>query len=321
MSGKIDYDELDRAVSQASRAQSRAKTTTAKSAAQHSATAKTSYQPHTRYMDFIAKPRRKSVAASQPKEEIQVKTKSAPNAVEPEAPRRVARFAPAEAGMPNYRVANSHPATKPHSIPTKPVAQPAPTPAVKPVAHVAKPISAVKPVARIAKPTPAIKTPAQPVTRPTMRVASVKPVAEPATTTKPAVAPKTALSESEKIQAKNTAAAADAAAKALEKAPSSPNANNYSLGVRSPFIRNDAKVEKRPLGAGSDYVQDDKVGKNSYAAKAQPTGKAEDKKKTKVVGNKKQKSNGWIWPLIVILIIAAGGGLGYLAYRILENAL
>jgi hypothetical protein len=44
------------------------------------------------------------------------------------------------------------------------------------------------------------------------------------------------------------------------------------------------------------------------------------KKKTKVVANKQTKSKGWVWPMIIVLIIAAGGGLGYLAYRVLENA-
>jgi hypothetical protein len=72
------------------------------------------------------------------------------------------------------------------------------------------------------------------------------------------------LTDEEKIQAKNTAAAASAAVATLEKAPSSPNANNYSLGVKSPFIRTDAKVEKRPLGnSGSEYVSDDKIDKNT----------------------------------------------------------
>lgn len=293
MSGKIDYDELDRAVSRASQS-SQAKT---KSVASKDFIAeKQAYAPRTRYMDFIARPRKKvAVKAAEPKP-IQVNTKPAPNAVQPQEPRRVARFAPASAGMPNYRVASSHPATKPHSIPTKPAAQPAP-------------ISAVKPVARITKPAPITKTPAQPIAKPVARVA----------TTKPVVAPKPAQSEVEKIQAKNTAAAANAAAKALEKAPSSPNANNYSLGVRSPFIRNDAKVEKRPLGSGSEYVQDDMVGKNTYEPKAKEDA-AKSKKATKVAKSKKQKNNGWIWPLIIILIIAAGGGLGYLAYRVLENA-
>lgn len=299
MSGKIDYDELDRAVSRASKS-SQAKT---KSAASKDFIAeKQSYTPRTRYMDFIARPRKKATAkASEPKP-IKVTTKPAPSAVQPQAPRRVARFAPASAGMPNYRVASSHPATKPHSVPVNRVAQPAPIPAVKPIAHTAKP-------------APITKTPARPATKPAVRVASAKPTVAP----KPAAAPKTALSEAEKIQAKNTAAAANAAAKALEKAPSSPNANNYSLGVRSPFIRNDAKVEKRPLGSGSEYVQDDKVGKNTYEPKAEKASPAKNKK-TKVAKSKKPKNNGWIWPLIIVLIIAAGGGLGYLAYRVLENA-
>lgn len=301
MSGKIDYDELDRAVSRASQS---SQTKTKSTASKDFIAEKQSYTPRTRYMDFIARPRKKATAKTAEPKPIQVNTKLAPNAAQPQAPRRVARFAPASAGMPNYRVASSHPATKPHSIPANPVAQPAPIPAVKPVT-------------RITKPAPIVKTPAQPVTKPVAHIATAKPVAKPVA--KPAAAPRTALSEAEKIQAKNTAAAADAAAKALEKAPSSPNANNYSLGVRSPFIRNDAKVEKRPLGSGSEYVQDDKVGKNTYEPKVKEE-PAKSKKATKVAKNKDKKSNGWIWPLIIVLIIAAGGGLGYLAYRVLENA-
>lgn len=308
MSGKIDYDELDRAVSQASKTQSSKAT---KIGTKDFIAEKQSYTPRTRYMDFIARPRKKLTAKAAEPKAAQVNTKPAPKTIAPQEPHRVARFAPASAGMPNYRIASSHPATKPHSIPTKPLAQPAPVPTVKPVAKAA-PISAVKSVAHSPKPA-TIKTPAQPViTKPTAHLASAK------------LAPKTAQSESEKIQARNTATAATAAAKALEKAPSSPNANNYSLGVRSPFIRNDAKVEKRPLGSSSEYVQDDKVGKNTYEAE-KPSVKDKDakskkSKKTKVARNKDQKSKGWVWPLIIVLIIAAGGGLGYLAYRVLENA-
>ena len=298
MSGKIDYDELDRAVSQASRSQSN---NTTKIGAQDFIAEKKTYAPRTRYMDFIARPHKKTTAKAAGPKPIQVNTKAAPSAIQPQEPRRVARFAPASAGMPNYRVASSHPATKPHSIPTQPV--------VKPVARVAKPTAVKAPAQPVAKPTPAVKAPAQPVAKPAIRKATANP------------APRTAQTESEKIQAKNTAAAADAAAKALEKAPSSPNANNYSLGVRSPFIRNDAKVEKRPLGSGSEFVQDDKVSKNTYQAeKTSVKDKDSKAKKTKVARKKEKNSKGWVWPLIIMLIIAAGGGLGYLAYRVLENA-
>ena len=307
MSGKIDYDELDRAVSRATRSsQAKAKSTATRTSSSDFIAQKQSYAPRTRYMDFISRPRKKTPVKSPETKPVQVHTKQAPDAIQPQAPRRVARFAPASAGMPNYRVASSHPATKAHSIPTAPVTQPAPMPAVKPVAHITKPV--MKAPTPKAPAQPITKVPAQPVAKPVARVAATRPVAKPA------------QAESERIQAKNTAAAAEVAAKALEKAPSSPNANNYSLGVRSPFIRNDAKVEKRPLGASSEFVQDDKVGKNTYENKTHKDNSVKDKKATKVARSKDKKSNGWIWPLIIVLIIAAGGGLGYLAYRVLENA-
>ena len=307
MSGKIDYNELDKAVLQASR-QKTAKTS--KIGTQDLIAQKQSYPPRTRYMDFIARPHKKVATTNLEPKNVRV---NSINQSPAQPPRRVARFAPAAADMPNYRIASSHVATKPHSIPAKPVTQPAPMPAIKPVTRVVKPTPVVKvPAKPVTKPTPVSKAPAQPVIKPVARVASAKPE------------PKTIKTADNKVQSKNTATVADTTPKESAQAPTSPNANNYSLGVRSPFIRNDAKVEKRPLGASSEYVQDDIVGKNTYEAEDY---KAKDKntrsrksKKTKVARKKEQKSNGWIWPLIIVLIIAAGGGLGYLAYRVLENA-
>ena len=185
-------------------------------------------------------------------------------------------------------------------------------PAIKPVTRVVKPTPVIKvPAKPVSKPTPATKSPTQPVAKPVARLATVKSES------------KTIQAEDSKAQSDNTAIIAITTKEPVQT-PTSPNANNYSIGVRSPFIRNDAKVEKRPLGTSSEYVQDDKVGKNTYEAEDR---KAKDEntrsrksKKTKVARKKEQKSNGWIWPLIIILIIAAGGGLGYLAYRVLENA-
>lgn len=300
MSGKIDYNELDKAVLQASKPKT---AKTSKVGSQVFVAQKKAYPPRTRYMDFIARPRKKAATQSTEPKTIPVSTASTPAA---QTPRRVARFAPASAGMPNYRVASSHVATKPHSIPTKPAIKPAPTTAVKPVAST-RPVVAVKPLARTSNQTPTTKVPAQPVERPAITRAAAKP------------APKTVISKEEKVQAKNTAAAAEAAVKTIEKKPSSPNANNYSIGVKSPFIRTDAVVEKRPLGNASEYVSDDKVEKSSHVSdKIAP--KVTKSKKTKVVGKRQAESKSWIWPLIILLIIAAGGGLGYLAFRVLENA-
>lgn len=306
MSGKIDYNELDKAVLQASR-QKTAKTS--KIGTQDLIAQKQSYPPRTRYMDFISRPHKKVATTNLEPKNVQV---NSINQSPAQPPRRVARFAPAAAGMPNYRIASSHVATKPHSIPAKPVTQPAPMPAIKPVTRVVKPTPVIKvPAKPVSKPTPATKSLTQPVAKPVARLTTEKSES------------KTIQAENSKAQSDNTAIIATTTKEPVQT-PTSPNANNYSIGVRSPFIRNDAKVEKRPLGTSSEYVQDDKVGKNTYEAEDR---KAKDEntrsrksKKTKVARKKEQKSNGWIWPLIIILIITAGGGLGYLAYRVLENA-
>lgn len=307
MSGKIDYNELDKAVLQASR-QKTAKTS--KIGTQDLIAQKQSYPPRTHYMDFIARPRKKVATTNIGPKTIQVNASNQSIATSAQPPHRVARFAPASAGMPNYRIASSHVATKPHSIPAQPAIQPTPMPAVKPVVHVAKPTPVVKvPAKPVTKPTPVTKAPAQPVAKPVARLTTVESES------------KTIQAENSKAQSDNTAIIATATKEPVQT-PTSPNANNYSIGVRSPFIRNDAKVEKRPLGTNSEYVQDDKVGKNTYEAEDRKAKDARSRKskKTKVARKKEQKSNGWIWPLIIILIIAAGGGLGYLAYRVLENA-
>jgi len=92
-----------------------------------------------------------------------------------------------------------------------------------------------------------------------------------------------------------------------------PDANNYSLGGRSPFIP-DAKVEKRPLG---DFIPEDstravKSTRNVYSQRTPVEQKVPDVK-TIVVDTPKKKS-GWIWVLITLLVIIIGGGLGWLAF-------
>lgn len=96
-----------------------------------------------------------------------------------------------------------------------------------------------------------------------------------------------------------------------------PDANNYSLGGKSPFIP-DAKVEKRPLG---DFVPDDNARgvrstKNVYGQRT-PTKQESTSQKPLVVAEKKK--SGWIWALITLLVLAAGCGLGYLAYTLYTN--
>jgi hypothetical protein len=94
-----------------------------------------------------------------------------------------------------------------------------------------------------------------------------------------------------------------------------PNANNYSLGGRSPFMAN-AKVVKRPLGANIPETSASALRSthNVYSQKS-PTRATENAKKHIVTQNSKKKS-GWLWTLIVLAVIAAGGGLGYLTYLI-----
>ena len=107
--------------------------------------------------------------------------------------------------------------------------------------------------------------------------------------------------------------------KKVEKAPKdeAPNANNYSLGVRSPFLT-DAKVEKHPLGNNIPETSAAALRSthNVYSEKSPTKVKHTHHHKKQVVAEEPQKHSGWLWALLVILIIAAGAGLGYLAYTL-----
>jgi len=97
-----------------------------------------------------------------------------------------------------------------------------------------------------------------------------------------------------------------------------PDANNYSLGGKSPFIP-DAKVEKRPLG---DYVPEDSTRgvqstKNVYSQRT-PVEQSVSDLKPMVIGAPKRKP-GWVWALVTLLVIAAGGGLGVLAFMLYSS--
>ncbi len=326
MSDNIDYDELDRAIAE-SQKNSAAKAAAAKSASRTSSktTAKPkaaatkapakatpvkinrapatpvistpaqdlnkNFPPRRRvYMDFIGRPRNN----------IQNNAVRLKAPAEDEAPRKVAHFAAATPDMPNYRVANSRQPIHAQSIPAKPLmrkATPAPSVQAKPVSR--QPELPKAPVRRVIPSAPAItKTVAKPVQ------AAPKPVQKPAPTP----------------EMQQTAAAAAEAAQALEAGPRTPNANNYSIGVRSPYIRNDAKVSKRPLnGDASEYVQDDKIEKNEYPEQPEKTKKKKTRSKH-TVKKDKQKNTSWYWPILVVLIVAAGGGLGYLLWWILQGA-
>ena len=281
MSDNIDYDELDKAVTEAIKARSSKKTTTSKAAAKPAAPKNISKaqtvpvghkvkipaprpQPAHQYMDFVRRPATVTPKPVQliPNAAVQRPATTIHRAAAP-APKPVQRLVATKAtaaSMPQYRTA------------AKPVVRAAaPTP--KPVA---KPVVAPKPVA---KPTP--KPAAQPVARPAVRVVAPapKPVAKPA--------PKTA--------------------------PIS-NADNYSIGGRSPFLT-DKKVEKTPLGKNTQQssVNSIESTKNTYSQKSPIKLKGKTEKKHIVTEGSKEKS-GWLWAFIVLLVVAAGGGAGYLTY-------
>ncbi len=100
------------------------------------------------------------------------------------------------------------------------------------------------------------------------------------------------------------------------KKEEAPNANNYSLGVRSPFLT-DAKVEKHPLGTNIPETSAAALRSthNVYSEKS-PTKKSLHHKKKQVVAEAPKRHSGWLWALLVVIIIAAGAGLGYLAYTL-----
>ena len=325
MSDNIDYDELDRAIAEsqklsaaksAPKARSTSASTPKKAKTTTTATPKPapkpaavpvrttpvaqvpqqSFPPRRRvYMDFIGRPRNRNNEA-----ESLVRLK-AQAAEEKQAPRRVAHFATATPGMPNYRTANSHKIATSQATMPKPIMRKA-TPA--PVTRVQ--MTSAKPVAQ-AKPAPAPVAKAAPIIKPV-----AKPVIKPVAAEPKPIAPHTPSA---------TAVAAAEVVKSVEEGPKAPNANNYSIGVRSPYIRNDAKVSKRPLnGDVSEYVQDDKIEKNSYPEK--PIKASSQKKaRSKHTVKKNEKSNSsWYWPILVVLIVAAGGGIGYLLWWILQGA-
>ncbi len=308
MSDNIDYDELDKAVSEAIKSTSAPTRGPAKPASKADP-AKTA-----------GKPRTSSGPIPIP-------------AVQPMAPKPAARrpqfmdFArPTRSGKP---VAKSIPVAK---APVKPTTKPA----------------AAKPAAPVAKPATKATQPAQ------RRVVASAPSAHavqpmksaPARTVSPQMAEQLrqqqllakkrmlheqhrrelllkqqqaarketpAIAEAPKQPTVAEAAAAAKVALAKEEAEA-PNANNYSVGVRSPFLTN-AKVEKRPLGTNipETSVEALKSTKNIYSQKS-PIKKKQSKKHTVV--ETEHKTSGWVWTLIVLFVIAAGGALGWLAYHL-----
>ncbi|MDR3298179.1 MAG: hypothetical protein LBT19_02320 [Candidatus Nomurabacteria bacterium] len=102
-----------------------------------------------------------------------------------------------------------------------------------------------------------------------------------------------------------------------------PNADNYSLGGRSPFLLADAKVDKRPLGKD---VPESNAGairstKNVYSQKTPlRSGESQDLPgRTVITVSAPKKKSGWLWAVITLGVIVAGGGVGLLAYLIFAN--
>lgn len=291
MSDNIDYDELDKAVNAAISARSAEKE--AKKAAITRATQKPAAKPMQRgvVMDFA--PRRPVRRVVRPRPVA----KPAPTTVTKPASMTTAK--PKAAPAPTSVLAKK-PAAKPVAAPIDRLMH---RPAVKPVAKtVARPtVAAAKPVSR-----PVATTPARPAT-PARPTAPAHPAA-PAHPTTPAH-PQPTASRIPSPRPGSTAAAIAAARKGA------PNANNYSLGGRSPFVAN-TKVEKRPLGQHVPETSASALRSthNVYSQKS-PTRATENAGKHIITQNTDKKS-GWLWTLIVIGVIAAGGGVGYLLYSI-----
>lgn len=203
----------------------------------------------------------------------------------------------------------------PRRVVRKTVVKPAPkitTEAPVPVTAKKKPIAA--PITRLMN-RPAVKAEPKTIAKPT--VAPARPASKPVMQPRPAApAPKpTAASRVEHQRPTPKPAPETAPAPALKRREA-PNANNYSLGGRSPFVAN-THVEKRPLGANVPETSASALRstRNVYSQKS-PTRATENAHKHIVTQEPAGKS-GWLWTLIVLGVIAAGGGLGYLAYLLI----
>ncbi len=281
MSDNIDYSELDKAVNAAISARNAANVLPkAEQKPVSRAPQKPAAKPAHRgvVMDFA--PRRTSHPVAK-------------------APVRKAPVAPAKPVAPK-------PVARP-AAPARPVAKPAPAVAAR--KSLAAPISrlvsrpAAKPVAKtVARPTVA---PAKPVSKPVMRPTPTRPMHPAQAQARPAAKPAAPA-------AKPAEKAVTAPTPVLKKREA-PNGNNYSLGGRSPFVLG-TKVEKRPLGKNIPETSTSALRSthNIYSQKS-PTRATENAKKH-VITQDPAKKSGWIWTLIVLGVIAAGGGLGYLTY-------
>ena len=188
--------------------------------------------------------------------------------------------------------------TTTRTVAIKPAARPVAKPAVRPAAPVKRP-APVKPIAPRVAANPAAKA-AHLAAHPTAKQVQhpvVKPATRPvAPVAKPAPKP---------------------VAKPAAKVAPAPNANNYSLGVRSPFLDPNAQVEKRPLGSNIPETSASRLKSthNVYSHKSPLHDNTNTGKH--VITESPKKKSGWLWTLAVIGVIAAGAGLGYLAYLLI----
>ena len=192
------------------------------------------------------------------------------------------------------RPASTAPATS-RPVVKRPAVQQRPTTSTVPQRSTVKPTSRV---ATIRKVTPTPKTTTSPE-KPTT----------PTTPPRPSVAAK--------IQQKQQhVASVPQTPSRVKTVKEAPDANSYSLGGRSPFLA-DTKVEKRPLGNNipESSATSLRSTKNIYSQK-NPVKAPVAKRKKHTVTEAPKSHSGWLWSLIVILVIAAGAGLGYLAYLI-----
>ena len=277
MSDHIDYDELDKAVNEAIKSRQAARPVRRPAAKTVvKTTTPKAPRPHGQYIDFVAK-------------RPTVKRSVARPVTKPTITQPVAR-----GPQPAIRRAIVRPTT--------------PRPAIKPAAQ---------PTARTARPlakTPTVKAPAaqRPVVKTAPRPTVSRPQPKPNTVVRPAMPSPAAVTAAKAATA--TAAPTPAAPKDEVKAP---NANNYSLGGRSPFMI-DAKVDKRPLGTNIPETTARTLlsTKNTYSQK-DPSATTKRRKANKhIITESPKKHSGWLWTLIVLLVIAGGAGLGYLAYLI-----
>ena len=159
--------------------------------------------------------------------------------------------------------------------------------------------------------------------KPTSRVATIRKVTPtPKTTTSlekptsPTTPPRPSVAAKIQQKQQHVAASAPQTPSRAKTVKEAPDANSYSLGGRSPFLA-DTKVEKRPLGNNipESSATSLRSTKNIYSQK-NPVKAPVTKRKKHTVTEAPKSHSGWLWSLIVILVIAAGAGLGYLAYLI-----